>query len=570
MEEIRKQVSRAHRRLVLEQLLGVLPWTMFAALAVALLAIAVPKIWAIEALAQPTAAQWWTWSWIAGCAVVGLLSGVIWTWLARRGEMQAALELDRRYGLKERVSSALSLAEQDRESEFGRALLGDAERRVRGIDVREQFRLGVSWRALLPLLPAVIAFTLAVFVPYAVREQTTQATETQLITKAQTKKSINDLKKKLNESRKIAQEKGLEEAEAHLKELMKRLDKLDAEADKLDRKDALVKLNDLKKDLEQRREKLGNGDEMRKQMNRLKDVQRGPADRAANAMKNGDFKQAMNEIQQLQDKLRNGELNEQEQKDLANQLQQMQEKLQEAVDAHKKAKQELEEEIKKLQDKQNNGGLNDQEKQELQKRQQQLDDLKQQDEQMNRMQQMAQQLGECSKCLGEGGDPQQAADQLDQLAQQLGEMQQELDELETLDNVMEQIADAKNAMACEQCQGKGCQQCQGLGKMPGMGQGQGDQPGNGMGRGQGEGHRPEEATDTGEFLSKVAAKPGAGEAVRQGEAGGPNAPGVTRESVKAEIKAAMSRDVDPLTNERIPRDQRDHAREYFERYRTGK
>jgi hypothetical protein len=565
MDEIRKQVSRAHRRMVLEQFLGIVPWTMFAALGVALLAIAVPKIWAIDALAAPAAARWWTWSWIGGCAVAGLLAAVIWTWLVRRGAMQAAIELDRRYGLKERVSSALSLRDRDLESEFGQALRDDAVRRVRGIDVREQFRLRASWRALLPLLPAVIVFALAAFVPYAVHEQTTEATETQILAKAHTKKSISDLKKKLDESRKIAHEKGLKEAETHLKELMKRLDKLDAEADKMDRKDALVKLNDLKKDLELRRQKLGGSDQMRKQMNRLKDVQRGPADRAAQAMKNGDFKQAMNEIQKLQDKLRAGQLTEKEQQDLAKQLQQMQEKLQEAVDAHEKAKQELEEQIKKLQEKKKNGGLNEQEEKELQQRKQQLEDLKQQDEQMNRMNQMAQQLGECSKCLGQGGDPQQAADKLDQLAQQLQQMQQELDELEALDDVMEQFADAKNAMACEHCNGQGCEHCQGKGRLE-------QRPGgfaSGPGRGPGGGFQPEEKTDTGQYLSKVGTKPRAGEAVRQGEAGGPNAPGVTRESVKAEIEAAMSRDVAPLTTERIPRDQRDHAREYFDRLRTG-
>jgi hypothetical protein len=186
---------------------------------------------------------------------------------------------------------------------------------------------------------------------------------------------------------------------------------------------------------------------------------------------------------------------------------------------------------------------------------------------MNNLDQMAQQLGECSKCLGKNGNPKEAADKLGQIADQLAEMQQQLDELETLDEAMKQIADAKNAMACKECNGQGCAHCQGQGQ--GQGQGKGQQNGNGMGEGQGEGHRPEKETPTGEFLSRVGAKPEAGESVRTGDADGPNAPGISKESLKQELDAAKSRDVDPLTNQHIPREQRDHARQYFERYREG-
>jgi hypothetical protein len=555
MDEIRKQVSKAHRRLTLQQFLAIVPWTMFAALAAAIVALAVPRVWAIEALAGSPGSLYWTWGWIGGCLLLGLAAAIVWTRLARRGELQAAIEIDRRFGLKERVSSALSLGPRDVDSEFGRALVQDATRRVGGIDVREHFKLGVSWRVLLPLAPAAAAFALALLVPCAVREKTTQATESPAAIRQQTKSSIEALKKRLSESKKIAEEKGLKDAEAHLQELMQRLEKLDSEADKLDRKEALVKLNDLKEDLEQRRKQLGGAEDMRKQMNQLKDVQRGPADRAAKAMKDGDFKQAMNELQQLQDKLQAGEMNAEEQKALAQQLEQMQQKLNDLADAHEQAKQELEQQI---QQKKNEGDL-----EAAGKLQQKLDELKQLDQQMNNMKQMADKLGECSKCLGENGNPQQAAEKLGQIAEQLGQMQQQLDELETLDEAMQQIADAKNAMACKECNGQGCAHCQGQGQ-------KNDQPGNGMGEGRGGGARPEEETPTGEFQSRVRGNVQPGESVRTGDADGPNAKGVTKESVKEEIKAAMSRDVDPLTNQRIPREQRDHAREYFERYREGK
>jgi hypothetical protein len=185
---------------------------------------------------------------------------------------------------------------------------------------------------------------------------------------------------------------------------------------------------------------------------------------------------------------------------------------------------------------------------------------------MNDLQEMAEKLGECSKCLGEGGNPQAAGEKLKQIADKLGEMQRELDELETFDEAMKQIAEAKNAMACKECNGQGCAHCQNQGQ----GKNQNGQPGDGMGEGQGQGHRPEQETPTGEFESKVRGDVQPGESVRTGDADGPNAKGATKESVKEEVKAALSRDVDPLTNQHIPREQRDHAREYFERYREGK
>src|SRR5262245_13271778 len=105
MEEIKRQVNRAQTRLVLEQFWRVFGWSLFSVLLIAAIGLAIPRIWVL-AIDQ----QIWDWSWVCGGIAVGLALAGIWTYIIRRSKLDAAIELDRRYGLKERVSSLLALS----------------------------------------------------------------------------------------------------------------------------------------------------------------------------------------------------------------------------------------------------------------------------------------------------------------------------------------------------------------------------------------------------------------------------------------------------------------------------
>jgi hypothetical protein len=91
MEKLRKQVQRARRRLILEQFLSRLVWCLFAAFGVAALAIAVPKVIVLTGLPAN-----WSAVWLASAAGAGMLAAVVWTWLVRRNELDAAIEIDHR------------------------------------------------------------------------------------------------------------------------------------------------------------------------------------------------------------------------------------------------------------------------------------------------------------------------------------------------------------------------------------------------------------------------------------------------------------------------------------------
>src|SRR5262249_23299996 len=112
-----------------------------------------------------------------------------------------------------------------------------------------------------------------------------------------------------------------------------------------DRRQAMVKLNDLNKELEKRREELRGGERLRDQLEQLKNLTKGPADKLADALKNGDLKQAAKELQALKDQLQNGKLDDKAKEQLAKQLDNMQEKLKAAADKQKKLEEDLKQQI---------------------------------------------------------------------------------------------------------------------------------------------------------------------------------------------------------------------------------
>ena len=251
MDEIRKQVAAARRRLVLQQFLVIAGWSLFACLLVSAIGLAIPKIWAID-----LDARWWTWGWIGGGLLAGIVVAVTWTLATHCDASRAARELDRRYQLKERVASAWGLTPKQLQSEAGQALLDDAVRQVSWIDVRDQFSIRGSWKTLLPLLPALAIFALIGLVPDASDRQAATASTASASETEQVNRSARQLQKRLARAEQEIREKNLVEAEVLLKELRRGLEDL-TRKDAGDRKDALVKLNELSKQLEERRNRLG-------------------------------------------------------------------------------------------------------------------------------------------------------------------------------------------------------------------------------------------------------------------------------------------------------------------------
>ncbi len=379
----------------------------------------------------------------------------------------------------------------------------------------------------------------------------------QLLTKQQRDNAADQLRKRLVEPRKNAAAKGLKEAEDLLLKVDKDIEKLAAKKD-LDHKQTLVKLNDLSKELSDRREKLGGDNEIRKQLAGMKGMEQGPGDKMMDAMKNGKWDTAKQELDKLQSQLKAGKLDPAAEKQLEKQLGQLQEKLQQAAANRRQAMENLQKQIEQAK---RDGKLA-----EAGDLQQKLDQLRQQQNQMKQLEQMASKLGQAQQAMKKG-DKQAAAQAMQQMMKQMEKMQQDMAESEMLDMAMDQLELTKDSMLCKECQGMGCEAC--MGKNFNFNAKASNRMGMGMGQGRGAGARSEERNAVNFRDSQVKQNTRKGAAVITGEAEGPNFRGNVREEVQQEMASQGSEPADAQVIEQLPKTHRENAEDYFNRLREG-
>jgi len=527
MNTLQQQVRRARRRLIVQRLLDVLAWCWLATLSVAFVLIAVDKRWPLGLEA---------WGWAAGALAVGLVAAMVWTFLHRSTPLEAAIELDHRFALKERVSSALALSPADRETEAGEALLADAVARIERIDVGGRFAVKPPRRLLLPLVPGVLAVLVALLIAPSVVEDTQAARADDPAARQQIQKATAGVRRQLADRREQAKKEGLKDAERLFQKLENGIKDLNAEPMK---EKAMAKMNDLSRLLAERRQQLGGTDKIKQHLDQLKNVDRGPADKFAKALSRGDLKKAADELKKLKQALENGKMDQKQKTDLAKQIDQMKKQLDKQAKAHQAAQQDLQKRINELR---KAGQM-----QQANQLEEQLAKLAAQMPQMQKLQDLAAKLGQCSKCLREG----KAGDAAKALAQMQADMQGQLGEMEMLEDAEKQLAQAKDQMGCCKCGGAGCAECQGP-------------PGNGLGRGKGIGARPEKKTATASYDSQVKQKLGQGTAVVVGVTDGENVKGDVRQQIQEQVESAKHGTTDPLTGRHMPRKHGEHAKEYFD------
>ncbi len=402
---------------------------------------------------------------------------------------------------------------------------------------------------MLPVLPALLAVGLW-FAPLrqADEELATNTAKVNPIANS-TKPLIEQLKKKREEAEKA----GLNEAADMFRKLENKLNELQKDA-KLDTKQSMAKLNDIKQQLEKRREELGAPDALKKNLQKLEKLEPGPADEMTEALKKGDFDKAADEAKKLLEKMKSGEgLSQEEMQKLEKQMQQLEKALNEAVQAHQEAKKSLEQQMKQAEAA---GDL-----QKAAQLERKLAEMQAKDSQMQQMQELAESMSQCEQCMAKG-DKQGAQDQLQKMASQLQKMSSENGEMQDLDQLMDSLSQSKSQMACSKCGGMGCKAC--------MGSKMGEMPGQGLGEGRGSGDRPEEETDTDYFESRVRDKMKQGETVFGGKIGGENRKGSTTAEVQQAVLSSIAEEPEALDNQPLPKNQREHTREYFNALRDGK
>ncbi|EKJ99795.1 hypothetical protein RBSH_04879 [Rhodopirellula baltica SH28] len=562
--KVESKVRSARRRMMLGKFGRTFAVTWFVGLIVATIAVGAMAITPLpldrfglessEVGASPLTVQQWAMGWIVAATVVSMIVSAIVTMVSAPSVMRVAAEVDSRFGLKERLSSALSSDDStDGKSAAGNALRQDAARRASKLDVAEKFALSpqrVSW------LPLAIVPILAVMV-FAIEPATEITSELNNEVNAsevrQVKIAAAELKKRLAQQKREADAKGLLEARELFEKMESQLDKI-TESKTLKRKDALLELNDIKEQIQARKDRLGSPEEMRKTLAQMKGLDGGPAEKVLSQIQKGEFGKAAEEIKKLAKQVKDGKLTDQQKEKLNKQIKKMAEQMKEAAKNHEEKKKQLREKIEQAKKE----GRNE----EAAKLQQKLNESESADAQMQQMQKMADAMQQAADAMQQG-DESAAAQAMEEMSSQLGDMQMAMSELEDLESALGDLSQSKNQMNCKQCNGDGCQACQG------QGFGEGEEPGMGMGRGKGKGDRPEEETDVNTYDTQVRGKVKRGRAIIAGFADGPNRKGVTREDIQSAIESNLSEEGDPLEDQVLPRDEREQTREYFDRLREG-
>ena len=547
------RVRQARRRLFTQALLNRLGLAWGCALALAV-------VWfLVEPVAVAGAKPYLKWAVLGGLAGAATVTGV---WLGRRAApspLAAALAIDQRFDLKERVTTALSLSPHDQSSSAGQALLADANARLERVVVPGKFPVRVGWRALFLPAQAVAIALLALYPPPVLTmlagggsksdDDQAQADEKAPPPKvAGPRPFIRPPAERPNKSEELRQ------LEAELEKLYAENNK-EAAPDKdrpdqvRERQEQIAKAEDrLKKREQEMAEKF---QKLQDQMGKMTELDKGearrdgPAKEFEQALAKGDLKKAQEEVDRLQKKAREKKLDPKEQEQLKKQLEDLNNK----VD---KATREQKEKEKKLKD------LIDQarrENRDAEALERELKNLQKDQQATKEMQELAKALKQAKQALDQN-DMEGLADQLAQAGKQLENIQ---DDLQDFDDIEEHLQNLK------QMKKNGCEQCQGEGKKKGEGGDKDDATGYAEGA---TGKRPENKdaqTQAGEEQRVRGFFDPKGRKLYGGSTTGPAFKKSSSVEMAGDIRQAVQEAPEAVEVQRLPKAAKEMVKEYFEK-----
>ncbi len=577
MNDIQRQVRNAQWRINLGRLGWALVWFLGGSFSVTVLLWLVPKIWPWETMRSGLSADQWYWGTATVTLAIGVLAGLVSAWRRRTQTIDAAIEVDRRFGLRERISSALWLPVSEQNTEVGQALMADAQARAKRIAISDEFKFHPRWSSALPLLPLAILCGLY-FIPDAQPKpglSLTQVAEN----REKVKVEVEEIKKLVTEKAKELEERGLNDLAEQMEAIAKRFDQQNGDPETI-KKDALIKINDLRRQIEEQQKQVGDSESLKASLDQLKKVTKGTGEKMAEALAAGDLQAAKKAVEELAKKLASGELNEMEKKQLADNLQQMANEIKKMQERQEEAKRELENQMNQARQQ---GNL--QKAADLQKK---LDQLEKNQQAMQKMQQLAQRLEKTAQAMqqtpqqqkqnqqgesakndaeqksGEQKNQQQmeqAQKALEDLAQEMEDLGASMEAMEALKDLEQDFQEVKDGMGPERDGNNPNGKPNGEPKWKDGAKDGGDAGG---------GKRDIEENETKEYRSRVAGKIQKGETVISGTADGENLTGKSLLEVRDMVQSSMSQQTDPLEDQQLPRNQREHARQYFEGLRKGK
>jgi hypothetical protein len=562
-------VGRVRRRLFLGSLLAAVAWSWVAALAIAAAWFLVQPY----LIGEPPA--WLRWAVLGGLAGAGTLAALVLSALKAPSSVAAALSLDHRFAMKERVTTSLTLAPDEAASPAGQALLADVEQRLAGVRVGDRFPVALPWKpaALLPVTALAVVLIVLFWNPQLGAGPTAES-EDELVNpaaKGDVDKQMKALAVKPRPKKPEEQAKSadLERIEDEIEKFTRR--PRETRDDVRDRiKDATALEDEIRR---QQKEQAARMEALREQMKQVERLTRkdrdknknkeGPAKNATSALARGDMERAAAEFEEISRKLekeeekerlrrkqRDPKTSEEEKKKAQEEL----EKLERESKLTRKDKEDLQKQLEDLKDQLERLSRNKEEiakelkdlldKGEIDKEQldRELEQLDKNAEKLSpeEIKELAEALKECKDCMGEGKNG-EAAKKMMKAAKQAGGMCKGGDS-QALARKLIQIQQVRQALS-RSLAGKG---------------------------GPGGGPRPE-AKDKGDTATQDKYAPGQWEkskleVVGEGPMGGFKGPRKPSEMAE-EIRQAAQEAPAAIERQRLPASARKMARGYFEKVR---
>lgn len=422
--DLETKVRQVRRRQFLQTLLWHLPSCLAGALVVAALFIILQRSFdlPIDQLNWPIV--------LAGLTALALAVGAALAVSRRASVMDSALALDEAFNLQERVTTAIGLSEEQKRSSAGQALLEDVQQQVTQLDAASRFPLRLPRNAVLVPVAAIALVLLVLFYPERSAATAGPATETEQAKKETVPPiDMNPLKEGNKRRREIAKELSpkFQEIQADLDNIT-RFDKSDKEADL---QQAVQETTEIAAKIKKRQEELGATKEIQQQLKehqeQLKKEEEGPAKDAQQALGEGDFTKAQEQLNQLAGDLKDDKLSEEQKKELEKQLNNLKDQLKDIAD-QKERKENL---------------ANSSSDPETKKREE--EQIKQDEQKLKDLKDLSQKLGECQQCLNQK-DSAKAAEKLKEASAQLEQMQKDQKESEQLKQAMQDVDKLKQCL----------------------------------------------------------------------------------------------------------------------------
>ncbi len=334
MDDIRQVLARAAKRLFLIDLLQTLAVCSFIILCVLFLARVAQKL-------VPTIEIPWNLTFIiAGSLAV--VSAFIWSIMRRPDEDRVAREIDDRAGLRESISTALCVDQQN--DSWSKAIVSDASAQAKRVIVKDTLPIQSPKQWPMPIA-AGLALLAIWWVPATdvtgLLAKKEQAIEQQAQIK-EVQATVNDTRKMIEE---IKAQTGidLETAGDETSPELTPEETQFVDPQEIARS-AIKELTNLSDKLEEKRndEDGATFDAIKDMTRQLNTPEQGKASEIARAMARGDFAEAKKQLEELAEQAQDGSMSEEQKDEAAKALEQMKEQLEEMAEN----RQSLEEQLK--------------------------------------------------------------------------------------------------------------------------------------------------------------------------------------------------------------------------------